>query len=152
MDRRTKARELAMQALYELDIQGPDAFKTLGDLLREFEDDELTRRTAWNWAKAAWENVKACDELIESCTKKWGLSRLCPVDRSILRLSVYQLKYITELPPKVVINEAIELAKKFSTDKSSGFVNGVLDAIMKKLQLPDKIEDDKISADAQSDK
>lgn len=136
MDRRTRARELAMQALYELDVQGPDAFKTLGDFLRETEEDELTRRTAWNWAKAAWENVAACDELIESCTKKWGLSRLCPVDRSILRLSVYQLKFLKELPPKVVINEAIELAKKFSTDKSSGFVNGVLDAIMKKLQLP----------------
>ena len=58
---------------------------------------------------------------------------LSPVDKSILRLSVYHLKFCPDIPPKVVINEAIELAKKFSSDKSPGFVNGVLDAVLKKI-------------------
>ena len=61
------------------------------------------------------------------------MSRLSPVDKSILRLSVYQLKCCTDIPPKVVINEAIEMGKKFSSEKSSGFINGVLDAVLKKL-------------------
>jgi N utilization substance protein B len=64
--------------------------------------------------------------------------RLSPVDKSILRLSVYQLKFCTDIPPKVVINEAIELAKKYSTDKSPAFVNGVLDAVLRKIETGDK--------------
>jgi len=69
--------------------------------------------------------------LIDDSTIKWEFTRLSPVDKSILRLAVYQLKFCPDIPPKVVINEAIELAKKFSTDKSPGFVNGVLDAVLK---------------------
>ena len=75
-----------------------------------------------------------CDELITGSTIRWQFSRLSPVDRSILRLAVYQLKFCPEIPPKVVINEAIELAKKYSTEKSGPFVNGVLDAVLKKLK------------------
>jgi N utilization substance protein B len=74
-----------------------------------------------------------CDELIVASTIKWQFHRLSPVDKSILRLSVYQLKFCTDIPPRVVINEAIELAKKFSTDKSPAFVNGVLDAVLRKI-------------------
>ncbi|MCP4607891.1 MAG: transcription antitermination factor NusB, partial [Planctomycetes bacterium] len=80
------------------------------------------------------ENLTRCDELITASPIKWQLTRLSPVDTRILRLSVYQLKFCPDIPPKVVINEAIELAKKFSTDKSPGFVNGVLDAVRKKLE------------------
>jgi len=65
---------------------------------------------------------------------KWELSRLSQVDRCILRLGAYQLKFCPDMPAKVAINEAIELAKKFSSETSSGFVNGVLDAILKKVE------------------
>jgi len=75
-----------------------------------------------------------CDELIAASIIKWQFHRLSPVDKSILRLAVYQLKFCPDIPPRVVINEAIELAKKFSTDKSPAFVNGVLDAVLKKLK------------------
>ena len=68
-------------------------------------------------------------------TIKWKMSRLSFVDKSILRLAVYQLKFCNDIPPKVVINEAIELAKKFSTTQSGAFVNGVLDAVSKKLNV-----------------
>ena len=133
MDKRTRARELAMQALYQLDVQGEDLFRLLGAFFLEYEPNELVRKLAAEWTKATWDNLPECDSLIEASTIKWHLSRLSPVDKSILRLSVYQLKYCSDIPPRVVINEAIELAKKFSTDRSPSFVNGVLDAALKKL-------------------
>jgi len=137
MDRRTRARELTMQALYQLNVQGPDMLEQLGLFFQEAEPDDFVRNLASDWSKGTWENLVQCDELIASSTIKWQFTRLSPVDKSILRLSVYQLKFCSDIPPKVVINEAIELAKKYSTDKSPGFVNGVLDAVLKKIEHRD---------------
>ena len=134
VDRRTRARELAIQALYQLDVQGPDLLERLGPFFIEADDDDFVRKLASDWTKGTWENLAECDEIIDASTIKWQFKRLAPVDKSILRLAVYQLKFCPDIPPKVVINEAIELAKKFSTDKSPAFVNGVLDAILKKLK------------------
>ena len=122
-----------MQALFQLDVQGNDVFDDLSGFFSESEPDAYIGQLAWNWMKGTWDNIKQCDELITEATIKWQFARLSPVDRSILRLSVYHLKFCNDIPPKVVINEAIELAKKFSTDKSPAFVNGVLDAILKKI-------------------
>ncbi|RPJ35724.1 MAG: transcription antitermination factor NusB [Planctomycetaceae bacterium] len=135
-DKRTRARELAMQALYQLDVQGSELLSRLrGDFFYEEEGDERTRKLAWEWTTGTWEKVAECDEMITGSTIRWQFSRLSPVDRSILRLAVYQLKFCPDIPPKVVINEAIELAKRYSTDKSGPFVNGVLDAVLKKMQV-----------------
>jgi len=135
VDPRTKARQLAMQALFQLDVQGPSLLPDLDDFFRENAPDELTVRTlASDWTRGAWANLPACDELITSAAIKWKLSRLSQVDKSILRLSVYHLKFCGDIPPKVTINEAIELAKKFGTDKSPSFVNGVLDGVLRKMQ------------------
>ena len=133
MDRRTRARELTIQTLYQLDVQGPDVLKFLDKFFTETDEEDFVRKLASEWINGTWENLQQCDEPIIESTIKWQFSRLSPVDKSILRLSVYQLKFCPDIPPKVVINEAIELAKKFSTDKSPGFVNGVLDAILKKM-------------------
>jgi transcription antitermination factor NusB len=134
MDRRTRARELTMQALYQLDVQGQDVLEFLGAFFAEADTDEFVRQLASDWTNRAWENLKECDEVITASTIKWQFARLSPVDKSILRLAVYQLKFCRDIPPKVVINEAIELAKKYSTDKSPAFVNGVLDAVLKKVK------------------
>jgi len=124
-----------MQALYQLDIQGSEVLpRLMGEFFSENEGDDRTRKLAWDWTAGAWANVAECDELITGATIRWQFSRLSPVDRSILRLAVYQLKNCPEIPPKVVINEAIELAKKYSTEKSGPFVNGVLDAVLKKIK------------------
>ncbi|NIP27782.1 MAG: transcription antitermination factor NusB [Phycisphaerae bacterium] len=131
-DKRTRARELAIQALYQLDVQGSELLGDLGLFFTEEESDDFARQLASEWTTQTWENLAQCDEIIEDSTIKWQFTRLAPVDRSILRLAVYQLKFCPDIPPKVVINEAIELAKKFSSSKSSGFVNGVLDAVLKK--------------------
>ena len=133
MDKRTRARELTIQTLYQLDVQGPDILKFLDKFFSETEEENSVRELATEWIKGTWENLQQCDEPIIDSTIKWQFSRLSPVDKSILRLSVYQLIFCPDIQPKVVINEAIELAKKFSTDKSPAFVNGVLDAILKKM-------------------
>ncbi len=135
MDRRTEAREIAMQALYQLDAQGDDALRILEVFFREScGQDDMVYELARKWTLQTWENLKACDELIESAAIKWHMSRLCGVDRSILRLSTYQLKFCDDIPPRVIINEAIEIAKKYSGEQSPKFVNGVLDAIMQKVK------------------
>ena len=126
-----------MQALYQLDVQDPDLLGRLVQFFTENAPDDSVRKLAADWTKGTWENLSLCDELITASTMKWKLSRLSSVDKSIMRLSVYQLKFCPDVPPKVVINEAIELAKKFSTDRSASFVNGVLDAVLKKLKVAD---------------
>ena len=133
-DRRTAARVLAMQSLYQLDVQGSDLLDQLAQgFLKESGQDDMVRKMALDWTKGTWQNLELCDQLISEAIIRWQMSRLSPVDKSILRLSVYQLKCCSDIPPKVVINEAIELGKKFSSEKSSGFINGVLDAVLKKL-------------------
>ncbi len=134
MDKRTRARELAMQALYQLDVQGAAVLELLGRFFAENEEDESIRKHALEWTMGTWEHLSRIDELIVGSTIKWQFSRLSPVDKSTLRLAVHQLLWCPDIPPKVVINEAIEIAKKYSTDKSPAFVNGVLDAVLRKLK------------------
>ncbi len=140
MDPRTKARQLAMQALCQLDVQGTSVLAELKDFFTESEPDLAIRKLASDWTKGTWENVAECDKLITEAAIKWKLSRLSMVDKSIIRLAVYQLKCCPDIPPKVAINEAIEIAKIFGSDKSPAFVNGVLDGILKKLQPVKKTE------------
>ena len=137
-DRRSRAREIAMQALYQLDIRGSEILDEIADFIDLSENDPVCRELAKKWSLAAWQNVEQCDRIIEKSTVKWSLSRLSLVDKSILRLMVYQLIICEDFPPKVVINEAIELAKKYSADKSPSFINGILDAIMRKF--PEKMQ------------
>lgn len=133
MDKRTRARQIAMQALYQLDVRGGNAVSSIDSFFAESDEDESCRELAKKWCSGAWENVRQCDKLIEESAVRWSLSRLSLVDKSILRLAVYQLQFCEDIPPKVSINEAIELAKKYSGDKSPAFVNGVLDAVLKKI-------------------
>ena len=135
MNRRRKAREIALQFLYQLDLQGDSdpaphaaefwALHRLDDEAREFADD-LVRGAMGTHAKI--------DEVIMRFTEHWDLDRMSVVDRNILRLAVYELGWHTETPPKVVINEAIEIAKKFGTRESSRFINGILDRVHRELR------------------
>lgn len=123
-----------MQSLYQLDVQGSDFLGQLEMFLKEQGADDKVFALACEWTRGMWENIAACDELIKEAAIKWDMSRLCCVDRSILRLSVYQMKFCDDIPGKVVINEAIEIAKKFSGEQSGRFVNGVLDAVLRTLK------------------
>ncbi|MBC8481799.1 MAG: transcription antitermination factor NusB [Planctomycetes bacterium] len=142
MDKRTRARELAMQAACQLDVQGKDSLDFINAFFAENETNPAICQMAAKWVNGLWENLSQCDSLIKQAAIKWELSRISMVDKSILRLSVYQLKYCPDIPAKVVINEAIEIAKKFSSLQAPGFVNGVLDAILKKLENDQKENQD----------
>jgi len=133
IERRVKARELAFQALFQYDVQACGDKGILDTFLRyNCGGDELIRKLARDWTFSTIEYFAECDETLSAVMKRWSTSALMPVERAILRLSVYHLRHCPEIPGKVVINEAIELAKKFSTENSPGFVNGILDAILKK--------------------
>ena len=135
MTKRRKAREVALQFLYQLDLQGevdpaPHAAEfwarhPLDDDLREFAQ-QLVGGT-----KSAQTKI---DDIIVRYTEHWDLDRMAVVDRNILRLAVYELSFRAETPPKVVINEAIEIAKKFGTRESSRFINGILDRVHRELR------------------
>ena len=133
-DRRTQARELTMQALCQLDVQGDDVKPMLRQFFREQTGDDLTLKLAEDWTQGTWQAVERCDHTIAKAAIRWKLSRLSHVDRAILRLSVYHLLHCADIPCKVVINEAIEMAKKYSSEQSPRFVNGVLDAVLRKLR------------------
>lgn len=118
-----------MQVLFAWDSHGsPD--RAMAERLVEYSADPEERAAALNAATAAWEQREITDQRLDRLAPKWPVRRQPGVDRSILRLAVWEMSN-TDTPPKVVIDEAIELAKAFSTQQSAAFVNGVLDAVRK---------------------
>jgi N utilization substance protein B len=127
--RRTKARERALQALYQIDVAAEGIDDALARFWRSFEPVE---REVMALAEALVRGVaahrRAVDEAIERVSTNWRLDRMAKVDRNVLRLAVYELLE-TDVPVKVAINEAIELGKKYGSESTGAFVNGVLDKV-----------------------
>jgi N utilization substance protein B len=132
---RTRARELALQFLYALDIQGDEYRERLDAFLHEELEGKAGADEAIAYATRLVDGVilhrPAIDRLLSDAARNWGLTRMAGIDRSCLRLGVYEMLHEPEVPTKVAINEAIELAKRYSTEQSGGFVNGILDRIRK---------------------
>jgi len=132
MRKRSQGREMALQLLYQLDI-AHDSFEEAArafwamDANRECAED--TRLFAEELVKGVLSNIKALDELIAGFATNWELDRMAVVDRNILRIGSYELMMRADIPPKVAINEGVELAKKYSGAQASKFVNGILDKI-----------------------
>ena len=135
MGRRRKAREVALQFLYQLDLHSEDDPAPHAD---EFWSRHPVDSDARLFADALVRGTKAnqgkADDLIRQYVEHWDLERMAVVDRNILRLAIYELLWAENVPAKVAINEAIEIAKKFGTRESSRFINGVLDRIHKELR------------------
>jgi transcription antitermination factor NusB len=127
--RRTKAREAAVQFLYLLDLRGDDAMDGLDEFLRHECKDTETRTFAERLIRGTREHRDETDKLLRTVTRNWDLKRMATVDRNVLRMAAYELLHCSDIPPKVAINEAIEIGKKFSTANSGGFINGILDRI-----------------------
>lgn len=140
MGKRRKARESTLQILFQLDFNGNDhnfvqnqywvnrkASQEVKDYSRWLVEGILSRR-------------EEVDNLIESVSKHWRVSRMAVVDRNILRMAVFELLYEENVAPAVVINEAIEITKKYSGHEAADFVNGILDAVRKRL---DKLKKEK---------
>jgi transcription antitermination factor NusB len=135
MARRRKARELALQFLYQLDQSGDsEPGPHEAEFWARHAVDDDARRFASEMVHGTKANQPRIDATITECTEHWDLARMAVVDRNILRLAVYELMWGREVPPKVAINEAIEIAKKFGTQESSRFINGILDRVYRDLR------------------
>ena len=130
MSLRSKAREFAMQMLFQWDMSQQDPAKLEAKFWRGAKAAEETRAFANHLFEGAAKDVAALDATIVKHAENWRFERLAAIDRAILRLAMYELRS-SDTPPKVVLNEAIELAKKFSSEDSGKFVNGILDAFRK---------------------
>ena len=126
MGKRSTARRLAMQVLYQLEVNpAEDLEEVLSHTMESEEFPEETNDFALALTRGVWEKRKELDKTISERSIGWPIDRINLVDRSILRLSIYELLH-TDTPQSVVINEAVNLAKKYGTDESSKFINGIL--------------------------
>jgi N utilization substance protein B len=131
MGRRRRARELALEALYRIEMAEDDMRYVLDDLFASKPADEETRVFTEALVAQTLEHLDQIDQLIAETAKNWDLVRIAVIDRNILRFAVTELLYFPDIPMKVTIDEAIEVAKKYSTPDSGRFVNGILDKIAK---------------------
>jgi N utilization substance protein B len=133
MSTRRQIRELVVQALYQLDARGLGDIADIERSIIDAPHAEATKREAIDLAKRAWTTHEPCDELTTKLAPDWPAHRQPPVDKSILRLAYYEI-VSGAAPVAVAINEAIELAREFGSDRSAAFVNGVLDKMAKHLR------------------
>ena len=135
MGARRKARELALQMLFQHDMSGnePDMIVTTFEDLQKSKPN--TREFAVRIFRGTVDHLSDIDEMIQAQAENWRLSRMAVVDRNIIRMSVYEFLHENDTPKLVIIDEAVEIAKKFGTQKSSQFINGILDGILKRYQL-----------------
>jgi N utilization substance protein B len=137
MGLRRDAREAAVQFLYQVDTHKPaDVEKALEEFWRQNDAKQNVRDFANELLRGTLEKRVEIDARIASLADNWDFARLAVVDRNILRLALYEMLFRTEIPPVVSINEAIEIAKKFSSAESGKFVNGLLDRVKKDLLRP----------------
>ncbi len=135
MGLRRKAREQALQILYQMEMQGGDLKATLNLYWKNHEEAAgPVREFTTQLAEGTLRNLPEIDELIEKHSMHWRVPRMSVIDRNILRLGVYELLYLHDVPTSVTLNEAIEIAKKFGTESSSAFINGILDHIAKEVR------------------
>ena len=130
MSRRSRCREVALQLLYEEDLNPHRSKKVSSKFLRQrlHRDEELIR-FARELVEGVQSHADELDALISKYTQNWTITRIAATDRNVLRLGAYELIY-TDTPGPVVLNEAVELSKRFGGKQSAGFVNGVLDKIL----------------------
>ena len=142
---RRRAREIALQVLFSLDLNpGMTAPQALAHFFRDFvhevrpddepgENPEVTLY-ADKLVRGTVENLREIDTIVQRASKNWRLERMARVDRNVLRLATFELCYEPDVPAKVVINEAIEVARRFGAAESPAFVNGLLDRISQELK------------------
>ena len=139
MGKRREGREAAVQFLFQDDLNKTDP-AAVAEVLEEFwklrESATRTRQFATELIQGVMQNHEAIDERIKRVTANYELHRIAAVDRNILRVAIYEMLYTTEVPPVVCINEAIEIAKRFGSEESGRFVNGILDKLKEETARP----------------
>jgi len=142
--KRRKAREHALQILFQLDIrkEKPSAV-VLKHFWAEYQPDDEVKAFAEEIIKGTYKHLPEINKLIHTCAKNWTLDRMAVVDRNVLRMAVYEILYRMDIPTSVTINEAIEIAKKYGTEESASFVNGILDSV---ARTTGKLDEGKIES------
>jgi transcription antitermination factor NusB len=138
MGRRRRSRELAIKVLYHLEYSGDEPCTAFDLICEHFGAPEEIKAFSKELVVGICAHLKELDKLIGDSSKNWRLERIAKVDRSILRLAVYELLYRPDIPPKVSLNEAVDLGNKFGTEESGAFINGVLDNIYNTLMSQKK--------------
>ena len=134
MGSRRKSRELALQILFELDTNQSDVQKAIDQFWKNFDYPEDLRDFSERIVEGVSQHREELDRLIGKHAKNWSLGRIDRVDRNIMRAAIFELAHCPDIPPKVAINEAIELSKKFGSEKSPSFINGILDKIAQEIK------------------
>ena len=143
MGNRRKSRELAMQALFYIDMSQNDSNDLLDRFCENFKPSTKVLSFFLKLVRGVLETRSDIDKIIERFSDNWKLSRMSCVDRNVMRIAVYELLCCNDIPYKVSINEAIDVGKKFGTEESGAFINGILDSIRTALENEDiKIEID----------
>jgi N utilization substance protein B len=133
MGHRRKAREIALQVLYQIDVSKIDAAEAIQLFRDNFGMSEEAVEFSTQLIRCTLDHLDEIDGLIKSCSEHWSLERMSKVDRNILRTAVCEFLYFDDIPPKVTLNEAIDIGKNYGSDNSGSFINGILDAMYSKL-------------------
>lgn len=141
MTQRREIREVVLQALYSEEVSGNPWKDVLSGFIKpKLSSDKKSLKYAERLFLKTAKQKEELDEIIQDHIENWKINRLATIDKLILRMAICEFLYFEEIPTKVTINEAIEIAKRFSTNKSGKFVNGILDAALVRLQKDDKIQ------------
>ncbi|KUK20067.1 MULTISPECIES: transcription antitermination factor NusB [Pseudothermotoga] len=130
-------RDLVFKVIFQNEFRNDSIETVLEDILH-ISKSGLMKADITRYVKGIYENLPSIDEKISLCLENWSLQRLSLVDRSILRLATYELLYESDVPIEVTLDEAVEIAKKYGTENSSKFVNGVLDKVAKSFAPEEK--------------
>ena len=133
MGKRRRSRELAIKVLFHLDFIKDDPVTAFDLICNNFGAAEDIKPFSKDLVLGVCVHIKELDSLVAEASENWRLERIARVDRSVLRLAIYELLYRDDIPPKVSINEAVDLGKKFGSDESGAFINGILDKIYNTL-------------------
>jgi transcription antitermination protein NusB len=135
MGNRRKSRELAMQALFYMDMNPNGSKETaLEGFCTNFNPSKKARLFFLKLVNGVLQTKSELDSIIEKFSDHWKIGRMACVDRNILRIAVYELLYCGDIPSKVSINEAVDIGKRFGTEESGAFINGILDSIRMALE------------------
>jgi N utilization substance protein B len=127
---RRKSREAALQALFLIEMNPSNPLEqSLAVFLENFPGKKGSQPYLLRLVQGVWDQKEAIDRLIKDYAENWRIERMSGVDRNILRMAVYELVYCDDIPPRVAINEAIDLGKQYGTEESGAFINGILDSI-----------------------
>jgi N utilization substance protein B len=133
LGRRRRSRETALQVLYQLNITKQDVHTAFTQFWEHFLSEGVADDFIKRLVHGVIEHCPELDRLIEEYSEHWRLNRIDMIDRNILRMALFELLYCEEIPPKVTINEAIDLGKRFGSEDSGSFINGILDRVQNEV-------------------